>query len=231
MTPQESDVEALAALAEPIRRRLLAAVAESPHGLSRDEAASALGVARSVAAFHLDKLADIGVLDVEFRRPPGRSGPGAGRPAKIYRRAPRELSFSVPSRRYDVAAVVLADAADRASSTGAPIRDEIASVAREFGRSFGSLQEAGIDPPEIDEALEQLGYEPEVEGRSVTLRNCPFHALAERHRDLVCAMNLELIDGLLEGLGSSGASAQLQPEAGRCCVRIVEEAPRRPSDG
>jgi predicted ArsR family transcriptional regulator len=219
------EVEALAALAEPLRRRLFMAVSASPDGMSRDEAAAELGVARSVAAFHLDKLAAVGVLDVEFRRPPGRSGPGAGRPAKFYRRTANELSFSVPDRRYDVAALLLADAAARASQRGVPVGEEIATVAREFGRSLGALQDPPADPRAVADAvagaLEQLGYEPEVEAGTVTLHNCPFHALAERHRELVCAMNLELIDGLIDVLGTDAVAARLQPTPGRCCVTVT----------
>src|SRR5580692_468709 len=126
-----SALTALAALAAPLRRRLYLHVTSSDAPVSRDAAAEALGVARSVAAFHLDKLAEVGVLDTEYRRPPGRSGPGAGRPTKYYRRSERELDFSVPERRYDVAAAILARAVADATSASIPVNAALHAAARD----------------------------------------------------------------------------------------------------
>ena len=89
--------------------------------MSKDQAAAALGVARSVAAFHLDRLVDDGLLVAEYRRLTGRQGPGAGRPAKLYRRAERGVAVSVPPRRYDLAALLLARAVDEATQTNEPV--------------------------------------------------------------------------------------------------------------
>ena len=86
----EAGVAAVAALAEPARRALYAFVSGQDEPVSREQAAAGAGVARHVAKFHLDKLVEDGLLDFEFRRPPGRRGPGAGRPAKVYRRSERE---------------------------------------------------------------------------------------------------------------------------------------------
>ena len=238
MVPVESETDALSALAalsEPMRRRVYEHVAASPGGeVSRDGVAAALGVARSVAAFHLDKLVDAGLLEVRSRRPPGRGGPGAGRPAKWYRRVPGEIAVSVPERHYDLAAELLARAIERAGEGAGDldIGDLLADVARAHGhdlarelRSSPTEASTGEARPALLERLVRLlarhGYEPRLAGGVVTMANCPFHALAEQHRALVCHMNHELLSGLAEEAGLPPGSARLDPEPGRCCVTIV----------
>ena len=233
--PETDPLSALSALSEPLRRRIYEHVASSPDGeVSRDGAAAALGVARSVAAFHLDKLVDAGLLEVHYRRPPGRGGPGAGRPAKWYRRAPGEIAVSVPERRYDLAAELLARAVERAGERAGDLDIEgvLAGVARAHGhdlaselRSLSTGASAGEARPALLERLVGLlvrhGYEPRLTGGVVTMANCPFHALAEEHRDLVCRMNHELLTGVAEEVGLPLGAARLDPEPGRCCVTIV----------
>jgi predicted ArsR family transcriptional regulator len=227
MSVREDRLAALAALAEPLRRRFYLLVASSPHSVSRDAAAEALGVSRSVAAFHLDKLAEVGVLDVEYRRPPGKGGPGAGRPTKFYRRAERELDFSVPERRYDLAAAILAQAVSDARTRAIAVDDALRVAARDLGRVMGAGLEDVPAAPSDDELervltiLTAYGYEPERRGTVVTLRNCPFHALAEEHRELVCGMNLDMLGGLLEAAPAPHLRACLDPAPGRCCVTIA----------
>jgi len=234
----DSETDALAALAvlnEPLRRRVYEHVATSPGGeLSRDGVAAALGVARSVAVFHLDKLVDAGLLEVHYRRPPGRGGPGAGRPAKWYRRAPGEIAVSVPERHYDLAAELLARAVERAGEGAADldIEDLLADVARAHGRDLARRFRSAPTETSAGEArsalLERLvrllarhGYEPRLAGGVVTMANCPFHALAEAHRDLVCRMNHELLSGVAEEAGLPPGAARLDPDPERCCVTIV----------
>jgi predicted ArsR family transcriptional regulator len=226
---------ALAALAEPLRRSLYLHVVSSPEPMSRDAAAEALGLTRSVAAFHLDKLAEVGVLEVEYRRPPGRTGPGAGRPAKFYRRATQDLDFSVPERRYDLAAAILAQAVSDATSQSIPVDEALRQAAREYGRVIGAgLGAAGSDGEpgaEGDDDFARVlavlaahGYEPTRDGDAITLGNCPFHALAAEHRALVCGMNLEVIAGVLEGAEAAHMAARLDPAPGRCCVTVLSGA-------
>src|SRR5215510_10577503 len=126
-------IAGIAALDQPLRRELYRRLGESDGWMSRDEAAAALGVSRSVAAFHLDKLADAGVVEVRFERTTGRTGPGAGRPSKLYRIADEELSASVPERRYDLAGSLLADAVDRSARTAAPVEECLHEVAGATG--------------------------------------------------------------------------------------------------
>ena len=105
--------------------------------MGKDEAAAAMGVPRSVAAFHLDRLVADGLLTTEYRRLSGRQGPGAGRPAKLYRRAEGEFSVSLPDRRYDLAARLLAAAVDEATRTGIPVAQALTEVSTERGRRLG----------------------------------------------------------------------------------------------
>jgi predicted ArsR family transcriptional regulator len=233
MSAREDRLTALAALAEPLRRRLYLHVTSSEAPVSRGSAAEALGLARSVAAFHLDKLAEVGVLEVEYRRPSGRSGPGAGRPTKYYRRAERELAFSVPERRYDLAAAIFARAVSDATSESIPVDAALHAAARDYGRMIASdvsdgdgERRAGKKFERVLAVLASHGYEPARSGdRSgdndvITLANCPFRALAEEHRELVCGMNLDVVRGVLQGTDAAHLEARLDPEPGRCCVTL-----------
>src|SRR3954471_8340988 len=115
---RSAQVAAVAALAEPTRRRLYEYVVRRPHPVSRDDVAGALGVPRATTAFHLDRLVADGLLDVHYERRSGRTGPGAGRPSKLYRRADTPVSVSLPERRYDLAGELLAAAMVEADGSG-----------------------------------------------------------------------------------------------------------------
>ena len=179
-----------------------------------------------MAAFHLEKLAELGLLEVEYRRPPGRTGPGAGRPAKLYRRAGTEIALSVPERQYDVAALLLADAVEAAADGSVPVVDALRAVARDVrvgDRYTPALDQAASHSRRVGQLtrlLAEHGYEPHPAGKTITLRNCPFHALAEEHRELVCGMNLELLRGAVVAAGLREDVARQDPARGRCCVSL-----------
>ncbi|HXQ90387.1 MAG TPA: helix-turn-helix domain-containing protein [Acidimicrobiales bacterium] len=227
-TDFEEAVTAVAALAEPARRALYGFVVAQPEPVSREQAASGAGVARHVAKFHLDKLVEDGLLDFEYRRPPERRGPGAGRPAKVYRRAQRDISVSVPERRYEFAGRLLAAAVTDAERDGVPVDEALARAAREAGRELAqrARQRAGTRAGTAARraaalhVLEESGFEPRSEPDGVTLANCPFHSMAQDYTALVCGMNLDVVDGLLVGLERTGLEARLDPAPGRCCVRL-----------
>jgi predicted ArsR family transcriptional regulator len=224
MDDRISDLAAVAALAEPTRRRLYEHVVRSSEPVSRDEASAATDVPRATAAFHLDRLVTDGLLDVQFQRLSGRTGPGAGRPAKLYQRSACTVSVSLPERRYDLAGDLLATALDAAEASGEAPRRVLERSARTRGRELGE-QAAATDegaPPRdvVLQVLEAQGFEPRAEDDAVVLANCPFHTLAQVHTDLVCGMNLSLLRGVLEGVPADGLVADLQPEPGRCCVRL-----------
>jgi len=218
----------LAALAEPARRMLYGYVLGQVEPVSRQQAADAIGVPRHVAKFHLDRLVAEGFLDIEYRRPPGRRGPGAGRPTKLYRRSARELAVSVPPRRYDLAGRLLAAAVTEAERTGAPVAETLSRAARTAGSDLGgeARRRAGARAARplllaaAAEVLGEQGYVACIDDAGLTLANCPFDALAQDFTELICGMNLDFLSGLLTGLELPQATARLDPGPGRCCVRI-----------
>ena len=224
MSDRSAQVCAVAALAEPTRRRLYDHVAGQSDPVSRDEAAAAVAVPRATAAFHLDRLVDDGLLEVHFERRTGRIGPGAGRPAKLYRRADCTVEVSFPERHYDLAGDLLAAAMAAAEDLGESPRAVLARLAYERGRDLGAGAPPGDGRAAALGVLEHHGFEPRVEDGAVTLANCPFHTLAREHTDLVCGMNLRLLEGVLDGVPAADLKARLQPAPGRCCVRLESTA-------
>jgi len=191
-------------LADPVRRELYEYVADAGHEVGRGEAADAVGVARTLAAFHLDKLVDAGLLEVAHRRLTGRSGPGAGRPAKVYRVGAREHLASVPPRDYRGLGMLLAEAVEAAGA-----EEALKAAARRVP----------ADPREPMVVLAERGYRPYRDGGVIRSRNCPFRALSEEFPVLVCTMNHALVGALLGG----GARVRLDPRPGECCV-VVENS-------
>jgi predicted ArsR family transcriptional regulator len=226
----DDPISSVALLEEPTRRRLYDLVAHAGEAVGRDEAAAATGISRELAAFHLDRLVAAGLLATEYRRLSGRTGPGAGRPAKLYRRAEGDVIVTLPTRNYDLAADVMAEALEELGKRGA---QALRPVAREHGRAEAARL-AAITPPDgsaapapdtLLEALRGAGYEPEARpDGSVMLRNCPYDALAIDHRDLTCGMSEAWAEGLVAGLAAP-MEVELAPAPGRCCVIF------RPSSG
>lgn len=222
-----------AVLAEPVRRALYEHVAGQDEPVDRDEAAAATRIGRPLAAFHLDRLVAAGLLEVEYRRRSGRTGPGAGRPAKFYRRTrDLDVELSLPARRYRMAAEIFAEGLDRRPDDRA--RDEVQAAARDRGSALGvTAKAAGVSGrsgkrrsrkaarTDLLSVLANQGFEPTDDGREIRLRNCPFDDLAAEHRDLTCSMNLALLEGLTSGIGDAGLQAVARPVEGSCCVRFV----------
>ena len=223
----EHQVEALSTLDEPVRRKLFLFV--EGHGeVSRDQAARGAGVSRALAAFHLDKLVEAGLLEATFRRLSGRTGPGAGRPSKLYRRSQLQLDITLPQRRYEWAAQVLARVLGGSASP--ETTEALRTIARAHGEGIGrDLPKPSPKAPPLRAAARALatcGFDPALapEGQLV-LRNCPFASLREGCRDVVCGMNLALIQGVMAGLGVEGVSAALEPQPETCCVALRAATP------
>lgn len=223
-------VAAVASLDEPTRRRLYEYVVSQPGPVSRDEATEALRLPRATTAFHLDRLVKEGLLDAVYERRTGRSGPGAGRPAKLYRRSEREVAVSLPERQYEVVGRLLAGAIqDSERSTDSP-RAILERRAYQLGNDLGRA--ARSEHPErgavdlVLRVLDELGFEARGGETSILLANCPFHRLATEYRDLVCGMNLRLLEGLLTGIDRTGLCARLDPAPDRCCVRFETSGER-----
>jgi predicted ArsR family transcriptional regulator len=220
----------LALLAEPTRRSLYLYVTSQPHDVGRDEAAAAAGASRAQAAFHLDRMVEGGLLEASYRRLSGRKGPGAGRPDKLYRRSSRQHDVSLPPRDYELAADLLARAMEEPRGWGS--RSSLGEVAGRFGQTIGAdirsrlgrraSRERALGA--VAEALGRRGYQPYRRGAELRLRNCPFRALADAHRDLVCGMNLSLISGVVGGMEAADLEARREVVPGQCCVTI---APRQ----
>ncbi|VEG39068.1 putative transcriptional regulator [Mycolicibacterium flavescens] len=217
MVSQFADPASLAALTsldDPIRRRLYEFVVERDEPVSREAAAAAIGIGRTLAAYHLDKLADGGLLAVSYQRPAGRGGPGAGRPAKLYARTADEIVVSVPPRDYLLLARLLVSSIEQ--DAGGAVRSALGTAARETGR------QAAVDADgDVVVALRDCGYLPQSDADGgITLRNCPFHSVAKDHLEVVCGLNLQLVEGVIDGSSAPDARAELNPSEGRCCVLV-----------
>jgi len=231
LSPGGPDLAPLSSLDDPLRRRLYEVVTSRSGPVSRDEAASAAGIGRALAAYHLDKLVESGLLTASYQRPPGRSGPGAGRPAKLYARSDREFAVTVPPREYELAARLLVQAveADPSDHSRVALAEAARRLGTELGSSFrpspGGTDAGGRDAGgrDVKGVLTQQGYEPCGDDGVIRLRNCPFHQLTEQHREVVCGMNLALVEGLVAGLGADGWRPALDPRPGHCCVAIGGE--------
>lgn len=217
---QTEQIAAVAAISDPQRRALFDFVSRSEGPVSRDAAAEKLGIPRSTAAFHLDRLVNEGVLVIEFKRLSGKTGPGSGRPSKLYRRAGGEISVSFPPRRYDLAGNLMAAAIGESDRTGEPVRTILATISAETGREIGAS--AGS----LDAALDSCGYEPRDDGKGgMLLTNCPFDKLASKHSDVICSANVALLQGVAEGASETERTVEfVQPANGCCCVRVTARA-------
>ena len=222
----DRNVTGIGVLADPVRRRLYEFVCSQDQPVSRDQAAHAVGIARHKAKFHLDRLEAEGLLETDYVRLTGRTGPGAGRPAKRYRRGSKEFTVAVPARDYELASRILAEAISDSARTGIPILDALANAAAANG---AAMAVPDIDhPTETDAALDlairilaERGYEPRRVDRTVLLANCPFHALAAGYTELVCGMNQSLLTGFVDSAAPDLLEARLEPGENRCCVTLV----------
>ena len=228
------DIPALAALEDELPRRIYQLVRRADHPSSREEIAAQTGISRRLAAFHLERLLERGLLKASYARPPGRSGPGAGRTSKYYQPSSLHVEVSLPGRRYDLAGKLLIEAI-KGQTPGERGIEAACRTARAKGNELGDevRRERKLRPPGPErtmgvatEVLEDLGFEPyKPEPNVVALRNCPFHDLAKEAPDLMCEMNQAFIDGLLRGLGNDSVESVLACKPGDCCVTL--RAPKR----
>jgi predicted ArsR family transcriptional regulator len=216
----DDGLDAAAGLVDPIRRRLYTFVAGAEESVGLDEAAEAVAIGRSLAGYHLDQLVEDGLLEVSYARRTGRTGPGAGRPAKLYRRANVEVTVQLPPRDDALLAHLLATAieSDPSGVARTALRDATRAAGRALGREL-----AGASVDQVVGALESRGYEPAISDDGIRLRNCPFHHLVADHLDLVCMLNRDLL-GSAVTTAKVGLRADLDPHTGQCCVVL---RPRR----
>jgi predicted ArsR family transcriptional regulator len=211
--------QVIAALVDPVRRALYEHVRHERRPVTREEAARAVDISRGLAAFHLDKLVEVGMLHARYEASPEQPR-GRGRSPKVYEASSDGLTLTVPPRQYELIATVLADAVAQDSG-------DAASAARQQAAALGDAigASAAVGGGEVSRAvtaLTGLGYEPRTEAGDIVLGNCPFHPLAARHTALVCGINVEFVTGLLNGLGCDRLRAELRPDPDGCCVRVIQ---------
>jgi predicted ArsR family transcriptional regulator len=219
---------AIGALEDDLRRRMYLFIRARGGPVSRDEAAEHVGISRKLAAFHLDKLEERGLLVSHYARPAGRTGRGAGRSSKLYEPSELEIDVSIPERRYDIVGDIMLAALE--TDAPEPPREVAKRIAFDRGHSIGEEIKTSLRlrPPGseralsvAEETLAGYGFEPYRDDTGdLRLRNCPFHTLARKAPDLVCGLNREFIDGMLRGLGNESVEAALEPTPGQCCVKL-----------
>jgi len=219
--PFERSLEVVATLRDPTRRRLYRYIERQPAAVGRDEAARSVGVSRALAAFHLEKLVAVGLLKPEYRRLSGRSGRGAGRTSKLYKRSARQFELSLPERHYDVLARLLAETI-RSEEPASPDT----GPAHDYGRALGTRARQHIrGQPRparllrcVEDVAETLGFDPYRDANDeVRLRNCPFDPLSRLYTPLVCGVAQAMLTGVVEGLGADGLTVSREMDADRCC--------------
>jgi predicted ArsR family transcriptional regulator len=217
---RDATLAAIGLLDEPVRRELYDWVVAQARPAGREEAANALGITLALATFHLDRLAAGGLLDAGYQRLSGRTGPGAGRPARVYWRADHDFAITLPERRYERVAQLFASALETLGDGSAP--PPLAEAARRMGEELGSESRRRAPEGRLMSALEAGGYEPHLEATgTIRLRNCPFDALVDTYRPLVCGTNLAMAEGIVSGAGVTDLEPVLDPQPGFCCVAFV----------
>jgi predicted ArsR family transcriptional regulator len=216
----KESVVRLCVLDDPARWAAYLAVRDARKPLTRAEVADAVGISVKLAAFHLEKLLTEGFVEATYER--DDSSAVVGHPAKRYRPTGLELEVSIPSRRYDLAAEILAEALE-VDSTARP-QEQLADVAAEYGRNVGKQVRARNGDSRLLTALRLIGYEPAAAGADVVLRNCPYRHVAQARPEIICQMNLAFLAGVLDGVRSRSHHAVLSPSTGRCCVVVAHSS-------
>jgi len=229
----DAALSAAAVLADEHRRRMYTFIRQADSPVTRDEAAAAVGISRKLAAFHLDKLVEAGLLRASYARPAGLRR--AGRTPKAYEPSGVDLHLSIPQREHALLAGILVDAVSGASAEGAS--QAALRVAAQHGSELGADERGRLRPGRLGAeraltvacgVLERHGFEPvRAEPTRVWLRNCPFEPLAARAPDLVCGINQAFLAGFLDGLGATTTAAVLAPRPGACCVELRAATPGR----
>lgn len=222
-----SAIDSVSVLSEYSRRRMFTFIRRAGRAVTRDEAAASVGISRKLAAFHLDKLVDAGLLSARYETPGGIRK--VGRRPKVYEPTDAQITVSIPDRRHELLADLLLDAVltEEADENAA---QAAVRTAEQRGRQMGEAAREEIRPGRLgpergltacEWLLDRYGYEPVREGPTqLRLRNCPFQPLAAKAPDLVCGMNQAFLSGYLTGLQVNGVQAVLAPEPGECCVRL-----------
>ncbi|MFF8018072.1 helix-turn-helix domain-containing protein [Streptomyces sp. NPDC007929] len=236
--PAGSAIDSVSVLSEDSRRRMFAYIRRARRAVTRDEAAASVGISRKLAAFHLDKLVDAGLLRAHYETPGGTRK--VGRQPKVYEPTDAQITVTIPDRRHELLADLLLDAV-LTEQAGESAAQAALRAAQRRGREMGEAARSETRPGRLgpergltacERLLDRYGYEPVRETPTrLRLRNCPFHPLAAKAPDLVCAMNQAFLSGCLDGLEVNGVRATPAPRPGECCVRLGSGDGESSSDG
>jgi predicted ArsR family transcriptional regulator len=227
----DAGIRAIAALDDELRRGMYAFIRAARRPVTRDEAAAAVGISRKLAAFHLDKLVEVGALRAHYAQPGGTRK--VGRAPKVYEPSGADIQVSIPPRSHEMLSGILLDAV-LAQHQGEEASSAALRVAGERGEAIGAAERDQARPGRlgteraltlISGLLERCGFEPAREAPGcVRLRNCPFHPLASRAPEMVCGINQAFLAGVVEGLDAPTVEAVLRPRQGECCVELRDRA-------
>lgn len=225
--PGVSVLTAIAALSDPFRRRLYRFIRRSHGPVNREQAAASVGISRKLAAFHLDKLVEVGLLHATHERV-GHVRK-VGRTPKVYQPTQAVVRISIPEHQHDLLAEILLDAVvnQRADENA---QQAALRLAQQRGEELGGVERTRIRPGRLgaeraltltEYVLARYGFEPARDNpTAIRLRNCPFHPLTHRAPELVCAINHAFLTGFLHGLQATTVHAVLAPHPPECCVRL-----------
>ncbi|MFI7424762.1 helix-turn-helix transcriptional regulator [Nonomuraea sp. NPDC049684] len=239
MTSDSTSLAAVAALSDDLRRSMYEFIRRAGRPVTRDEAAQSVGISRKLAAFHLDKLVDAGLLATRYEQPGGLRR--VGRAPKVYEPSDLDVQVSIPQREPVLLADILLDAV-LAETPGESAGQAARRLARERGHDLGHTERGGLRGARLgperaltcaQQVLERHGFEPSRDTPTlVRLRNCPFHPLAAKAPELVCGINHAFLAGFLDGLDAPAVQATLIPRPGHCCVELgVRQSPGSATGG
>jgi predicted ArsR family transcriptional regulator len=228
MAEDLKDISSIAALDHQLRRSMYLLIRRARKPLSREDISGELGISIKLAAFHLDKLVDRGLLKAHYARGEGKAGPGGGRSSKFYEPSEKELGVSLPARHYDLIGSLLIETLHRfGDEDGTEIGTRLG---RQKGREIAGELRARVSKRRrgprkglsiAEESLDLLGYEPfRASVEEVRLKNCPFRNLAKQAPELVCPINKALIEGLARDLDVRVIQIAVGPPDGDCCVAL-----------
>ena len=194
-----------AALGDPTRRGIYLAVRQSPEPVTSARIAELFTIHPNVARHHLDRLAEDGYLRVTHQRRNGRTGPGAGRPAKCFEATSKSISLH-PGRRYDLLVELLVRVLDRVKSEGIGLIAE--QVGRDYGRdiaqSIGTPQDPGYEAAvqALVRVMGGVGFEVSADphGQRLLTSHCPFGEAATGHPEVICSLDRGMVAGIMGAL-------------------------------
>lgn len=227
VTSAAPPLAAVAALADQLRRRLYEFVRRAQRPITREEAAASVGISRKLAAFHLDKLVEVGLLRAHYE--PVGGVRKVGRTPKVYEPSNLEIQLSIPQRLHDLLADILVDAV-LSEAGDETARQAALRVARHRGTELGAAERDHVRPGRLGAeraltlaaaVLHRHGFEPHrATPTRLQLSNCPFQPLASKAPDLVCGINHAFWAGFMAGIQAPTVTTELAPRGGRCCVEL-----------